>query len=329
MWVRLFRTAALGLVTCQLAMQAIAAEVTADSYPRPGGAPLSFISVEGELWKSDIVAFNAIASRMSSAVVVLNSPGGDLEAGIELGRSIARRGFSTAVVDTCASACALAWLAGRQRFASQDSRIGFHVAYVGQVLKRESGLGNALVGHYLGELGLGESVVRYVSSAAPDDMQWLTPADARRLGIHVDRFDSPPERRTSTRMALRPDVSRPVPGFDPANVARAVRNSYSRVKEAGIIALVDSSKACWNVAREARTLDKVQYCRALDLFGMGLDEGGQRMQLASHFDPRSREGDLMFGLRNAGIDDVAVAKKILQLWEEQFDVALARASGKQ
>jgi hypothetical protein len=313
----------------QAAFPALSAEVTFDSLKTSDGRVLPFIFVEGELQSSDVVRFGEVASRVEAAMVVLDSPGGELEAGIDLGRLIARRHYSTAVVDTCASACALAWLAGSEKYAAREARVGFHVAYVGRVLKMESGLGNALVGLYLGELGLGENVVRYVSSAAPDDMQWLTPHDASMLGMRVVLFDAPSRQKLAISKPLLPGTSTPVPGFDTANVARAVKNGLARYRDAGMIGLQESSEACWRVARESRRLDKVQYCRALDLVGIGMNEAGKQtfsLPGTSHFGANARASELTKGFLATGIDDTAVTKKIMRLWQDQFDKEFAKAA---
>jgi hypothetical protein len=74
---------------------------------------------------------------IESARVFLNSPGGLLAEGMELGRLIRQRGFSTYVgrqrengTDTlagaCSSACVFAFIGGVYRFALPQSRIGVH-----------------------------------------------------------------------------------------------------------------------------------------------------------------------------------------------------------
>jgi PAN domain len=66
------------------------------------------------------------------------------------------------------------------------SRVGFHAAFVQQNgQSRETGLGNAIVGAYLNQLGLSQAAVAYVASAPPEGMTWLTPEDASRVGIEV------------------------------------------------------------------------------------------------------------------------------------------------
>jgi hypothetical protein len=75
--------------------------------------------------------------EIESARVFLNSPGGLLLEGMELGRLIRRRGFSTyigrqrengadALAGSCSSACVFAFIGGVYRFALPQSRIGVH-----------------------------------------------------------------------------------------------------------------------------------------------------------------------------------------------------------
>ena len=77
-------------------------------------------------------------------VVALNSPGGDLLGGLELGRLIRSENLHTAVLKfrrhplsgelireseepgSCFSACALAFLGGNRRELISESKLGFH-----------------------------------------------------------------------------------------------------------------------------------------------------------------------------------------------------------
>jgi len=52
-------------------------------------------------------------------------------------------------------------------------------------------MGNAMVGAYLNSLGLPSRAIGYMTIAAPDSMQWLTAADAEKLGIDVILLDEP------------------------------------------------------------------------------------------------------------------------------------------
>lgn len=73
----------------------------------PGGAGLEVIAVSGTIEAGDDAAFRKLAVASDRAVVLLNSGGGNLKAG--LGKAIRLRGFATAVAPDalCASACAL------------------------------------------------------------------------------------------------------------------------------------------------------------------------------------------------------------------------------
>lgn len=150
------------------------------------------IVVVGQLSLGDEKQFINAALNSENAIVVFQSPGGNLFAGIEIGKAVRLKGFSTIVPDgvQCASACALAWLGGRARFLSGTARVGFHAAYInaeGQAAV--SSAGNALVGAYLNQLGLPTSAIVYITGTPPDGMQWLNFADARRYGIDVRPFN--------------------------------------------------------------------------------------------------------------------------------------------
>lgn len=157
----------------------------------PDGGPR--IVIEGEIADGDEARFEDMAAVVADAVVVLTSPGGDLQAGITIGRTIRARGLATLVEDgeECASACALAWLAGTPRMMEEGASIGFHAAYTddsGEMVTNAPG--NALVGAYVSQLGFPEQVIIYVTGALPEEMQWLTPEDAEEIGITVDHQEA-------------------------------------------------------------------------------------------------------------------------------------------
>lgn len=146
------------------------------------------ISVSGELQINDLQTFEQFAKNLPKAVVAFDSSGGQLVAGLEIGESIRAHGYATAVVDgaSCTSACALAWLAGQPRYQAATGRVGFHAAYVmDKGVATERGAANAMIGAYLTRLGFGYSAVTLLTSAPPDEITWLTPDVARRLGISI------------------------------------------------------------------------------------------------------------------------------------------------
>ncbi|MCA1443247.1 hypothetical protein I6F07_24095 [Ensifer sp. IC4062] len=174
-----------GLLAVGLAGPAAAVEINREA----GDDGIDFISVTGVLNEGDDATFRKIAAASDNAMVVLNSEGGSVTAGIEIGRAIKLRGFATAVPpgSLCASACALTWLAGSPRFLDSTSKLGFHAAYrVVNGKASESGVGNALVGAYLNQNGLPDNAIIYVTSAPPEGIEWLTADKAPAAGISYE-----------------------------------------------------------------------------------------------------------------------------------------------
>jgi hypothetical protein len=188
---------ALAFVACCLALSpgiVRAAEIKAG--PIPGLSDTALITVSGVLEASDAEQFRAAVAVYPKAIVAFQSNGGSLIAGIEIGKKIRLRNYTTLVPTgvLCASACAFAWLGGTKRLMGPGALIGFHAAYVTQNGQAtESGAGNALLGAYLNELGLPDRAVYFIAKAPPSGMTWLTMADAAREGIDVEMFTMPGE----------------------------------------------------------------------------------------------------------------------------------------
>jgi ATP-dependent protease ClpP protease subunit len=160
----------------------------------------------------DVSTFTRLASPgINSAIVFLDSTGGLVWTAIDIGTIIRQRRFSTAVADnaSCASACALVWMGGKERFMGNDARIGFHAAR-NVVTSEVSSGANAAVGAYLHEVGVKNfNTVVYLTSASPNSMRWLTPTDAIRYGIAVTHFGFSQDGWAWARVALM------TPGYGP------------------------------------------------------------------------------------------------------------------
>jgi len=144
------------------------------------------ITIKGYINDEDAARFAKIADANPWAAVVLESAGGRVIPAIEIGRKVRAMKAVTFVgaKQMCASACGLIWLAGRERFIYNSSRVGFHATYTATGTSLDvSAAGNALVGGYLRDLGYSDAVLVYASMAPPKGMQWLTAEDADRLGI--------------------------------------------------------------------------------------------------------------------------------------------------
>jgi hypothetical protein len=161
----------------------VIAEATAD-HP-------ALILVKGQLVKDDDVKFSTLAdAQKTPAVVFLESGGGLAWAGIQIGRTIRRHGFATAVADNavCASACAIAWMGGKQRFMGFHARIGFHAARAPTPDKMvASSLANGAIGSYYYEMGVTDpTVIAVLTTTPPQEMRWLSINDGQmRIGYYT------------------------------------------------------------------------------------------------------------------------------------------------
>jgi hypothetical protein len=155
----------------------------------------SVVRVSGAFKAGDDKKFATALLSANGAIVSLDSPGGSLQVGLEIGRALRLQGSTVVVEDgrICASACGLAWLGGTRRLVGAKARVGFHAAYFvnddGKAI--EVGYGNALVGAYLSKIGMSDPAILYITKAAPADMQWLNIQDANTLGIHVTLLGAP------------------------------------------------------------------------------------------------------------------------------------------
>lgn len=126
--------------------------------------------------------------------LALSSLGGNVQAALAIGTMVRDRGLRTIVTPRaiCASACGLVWLAGTSRVIGENAHVGLHAAYLRRNgVNVETGAANALIGAYLGRLGFDDRAIVYLTSAAPDEMTWILPADRQRYGIAFDAGTSP------------------------------------------------------------------------------------------------------------------------------------------
>jgi hypothetical protein len=153
------------------------------------GERLTFIEMSGPIAAGDDERFRVIANRAPFlfTIVVLDSPGGSVGPALTIGREIKARGFSTIVKSgaTCASACALVWLAGDSRYMARGAKIGFHAASIVEGdTPIERGMPNAVIGAYLNTLELPETAIVYITKASPRQMEWFTVLNGIHYGIN-------------------------------------------------------------------------------------------------------------------------------------------------
>ena len=151
------------------------------------------VRADGDIDERTLEAFTAFTRQAHlgpGAVVVLNSPGGNVLQSLLLGKAIRQQGFSTAVEgeSACASACAFVFLGGVERSAGPSARIGVH-----QISAPAGALGDlsaadgewlvSLVAVYVKDRGGDLSVLIPALRTAPCDMHWLSPSELSRYAV--------------------------------------------------------------------------------------------------------------------------------------------------
>jgi hypothetical protein len=159
-----------------------------------------------------------LADKNYNVTIYLNSPGGDLMAGIKLGELIREKGFSTGVGTSvpepinpmfrriaggkCVSACAYAFLGGVSRDGNSGV-IGVHQFYNEATIKDPSGklfdaidlsrnqLISALVIDYVFRMGVDPRVVSIASATLPGDIRYFskTELDEFMVNWSPDSFE--------------------------------------------------------------------------------------------------------------------------------------------
>jgi hypothetical protein len=174
-----------------------------------GGTCCEWFAADGEITSETPDAFEQFISDKNSKITIyLNSPGGDLMAGMKLGELIRAKGLDTAVGTSvpdgfgfskivqggCASACAYAFLGGVSRTA-KDREIGVHQFYNEATINDPSGklfssldlsvnqLISALVIDYVFRMGADPRVVSIASATPPGGMHFFTQGELRELKV--------------------------------------------------------------------------------------------------------------------------------------------------
>jgi hypothetical protein len=207
------------LVLMALFATAASASPMKFEYRKTGGNHCCWwIQADGEIVPDTPAAFEAFyhSLKYPPATVRLNSLGGSLTAGVQLGQTFRTLGLNTEVGSTqgetdkspgiCASACAYAFLGGNARYLEESARLGFHRFYSQLAVdntkaKLFSGedLDNTqklLAGLLLYTISMGEDprIIVLASSAGMDEVFWISKKDAQELRISYEPMGYKPWR---------------------------------------------------------------------------------------------------------------------------------------
>ena len=89
----------------------------------------SFLVLDGEITPQTSFVFQAVTEQADvQGLVIAQSPGGDLLAAHQIGRSIKRKRMNTLVLVSCISACVDVFVAGKNREMTDIAELGLHSA---------------------------------------------------------------------------------------------------------------------------------------------------------------------------------------------------------
>ena len=188
-----------------------------------------FVDLVGKIEKGDAETFQSKTGKILPTsvgrpriIVTLVSAGGDTGAAMQIAALIRRHVMSTFVPGdrACTSACALIWLAGLPRTVGDAPQIGFHATYDTKT-KNVSGVGNALVGAYLRDLGMSYKAISFMTIKGPSDVNWLTPDVAKDLGINWTTVHPP----RTINILQQVKVRAPPPSQIAADWAKSTRSA--------------------------------------------------------------------------------------------------------
>ncbi len=194
-----------GLMLGAMAQPAVAAEFSKHA---KDSAEVTAIQLSGRIDEGDTYELQLYLSNLPkkpAVVIYLDSPGGNLHEGMRLGKFFHQARIETVVESKtrCTSACALAFLGGRdnsgklKRTKSSSGGVGFHsfsrdfdsdrkysaddLKYV--VQRTQTEIFN--VAEYLRTVGADMDVLRIMLRAKSNEMNFLTNDDAISFGILV------------------------------------------------------------------------------------------------------------------------------------------------
>lgn len=150
------------------------------------------ILARGEIVRGDAARLQAVfkpSARHSYGyyALVLESPGGNVQAAFELSRVIDSQYVNTYVAPgaTCVSACAaILFIAGREHIAVSGSYLGFHGCYGAQTGKIENFCNEAVAEHAYKHGTAYGAVMSFIEKTPPDKIVWVSGDDADCWGIN-------------------------------------------------------------------------------------------------------------------------------------------------
>jgi hypothetical protein len=186
--------AAAAAAICLLTYPAWAAEITLQ------GTTITFT---GPIAWADVATF--VQASRGARILVLNSPGGEVDAAIAIGSEVRRLKLETVVPQSalCASGCSILFFAGVKR--ELHGSLGVHSAWIKETGLR-SPLGTDRMIFWLELWGAPVRVLLDLNDTAPREMYWFGAAELREfermerlLDAEIARGRLPKDKRAARR----------------------------------------------------------------------------------------------------------------------------------
>jgi hypothetical protein len=209
------------IATCLIIIASIASPASAlefrQGYSGGNCSTCAWIAADGEIIDGDdkkLLNFVKKNDLDYQKLIVINSPGGNVSAALDVGRFIRSRGmrvivglttelepegagrtFQTYDSGVCASACVFILMGGVSReIADNDSKVGVHQFApvsdeMGSIQSTTSSTQSAiaLLQAYAITMGVGPTVLTLASGTRPENMLWLEPEQMERLNLLTTR----------------------------------------------------------------------------------------------------------------------------------------------
>lgn len=143
------------------------------------------ISLNGQIGPGTIGDFHrALAARPHTRIVLLESPGGDVDAALRLAAEIRKRGLSTAIPRgyACYSACSYLFFAGREHVVK--GALGVHRVSAKGWDEARGEVYDGDVRAALRRYGANAGVIRAMVSTPPGRLHVFSPREISRLSIN-------------------------------------------------------------------------------------------------------------------------------------------------
>jgi|GEM_PF-124909 len=200
--------------------------------------PMSFsLGAEGVLKAEgaiDLTSAEGLAQELNARgeyvrTVLLNSPGGAVEAAMAMGKMLRERKLTTAVADgaLCASSCPLMFAGGVKRLAGDEAAIGVHQFFVLAPKNGEQRLGpaqamsdtqmtTARITRYLQDMGVDPALWLHAMDTPPQALYYFSPKELAQYRIATGRTQMQAQGQAGQDAQASTPTPAPTPAPRPA-----------------------------------------------------------------------------------------------------------------